>query len=163
KTIKATENNYDNIIVRQNIPADQKSAITDTLNIIKKGKQEVDVPRVHIKFSGHERSLVMRFLTTNNYKYEMPFSKYKGDFTLDDNDFRVKLLSGDGKIQAASVAHMFKSGKIGERNFLDKDVKNGKVFFSLDGIDDGKYLLEVYVKLSNGYIATFARGSVSIK
>jgi hypothetical protein len=58
---------------------------------------------------------------------------------------------------------MFKSGKIGDREFLDKDVRNGKVFFSLDDVNDGKYLLEVYVKLSNGSIATFARGSVSIR
>lgn len=93
----------------------------------------------------------------------MPFSKFNEAFTLDDNEFRVKILSGDGSIKAASVAPMFKSGKIGDRDFLDKDVNNGKVFFSLKGVDSGKYLLEVYVKLSNGAIGTFARGSVSIK
>ncbi len=118
--------------------------------------------RVHIKFHGHERSLVLSFLTTNNYKYEMPFSKYNGAFTLDDNDFMVKLLSGDGNIQAASVAPMFTSGKIGERMFLDKEVNQGNVFFSMNGVDSGTYLLEVYVKLSNGSIGTFARGSVSV-
>ena len=107
--------------------------------------------------------LVLRILTTNNYRYEMPFSKFNGAFTLDDNQFRVKILSGDGSIKTASMAQMFKSGKIGDRNFLDKDVKNGKVFFSLNDIKSGRYLLEVYVKLSNGAVGTFARGSVSIK
>ena len=163
KNIKATENNYDKVIISPSYTTQQKSDITQTLNTIKKGKQEVDVPRIHIKFHSHERNLVLRVLTTNNYKYDMPFSKFNGAFTLDDNEFRVKILSGDGSIKAASVAPMFKSGKIGDRDFLDKDVNNGKVFFSLKGIDSGKYLLEVYVKLSNGSIGTFARGSVSIK
>ena len=67
------------------------------------------------------------------------------------------------QLKRASVAPMFKSGKVGESNFLDKDVNSGKVFFSLKDIDSGRYLLEVYVKLSNGAIATFARGSVSIR
>ena len=93
----------------------------------------------------------------------MPFSKFNGAFTLDENDFRVKIISGDGSVKAASVAPMFKSGKVGDRNFLDKDVKNGKVFFSLEDIKSGRYLLETYIKLSNGAIATFARGSVSIR
>ena len=53
-----------------------------------------------IKFHSHERSLVLRILTTNNYRYEMPFSKFNGAFTLDDNQFRVKILSGDGSIKA---------------------------------------------------------------
>ena len=163
KNIKATENNYDKVIISPSYTTQQKSDITQTLNTIKKGKQEVDVPRIHIKFHTHERNLVLRVLTTNNYKYDMPFSKFNGAFTLDDNEFRVKILSGDGSIKAASVAKMFKSGKIGDRDFLNKDVNNGKVFFSLKGVDSGKYLLEVYVKLSNGAIGTFARGSVSIK
>jgi hypothetical protein len=163
KNIKTTENNYDKVIISPSYTTQQKSDITQTLNTIKKGKQEVDVPRIHIKFHSHERNLVLRVLTTNNYKYDMPFSKFNGAFTLDDNEFRVKILSGDGSIKAASVAPMFKSGKIGDRDFLDKDVNNGKVFFSLKGVDSGKYLLEVYVKLSNGAIGTFARGSVSIK
>jgi hypothetical protein len=163
KNIKATENNYDKVIISPSYTTQQKSDITQTLNTIKKGKQEVDVPRIHIKFHSHERNLVLRVLTTNNYRYDMPFSKFNGAFTLNDNEFRVKILSGDGSIKAASVAPMFKSGKIGDRDFLDKDVNNGKVFFSLKGVDSGKYLLEVYVKLSNGAIGTFARGSVSIK
>ena len=29
----------------------------------------------------------------------MPFSKFNGAFTLDDNQFRVKILSGDGSIK----------------------------------------------------------------
>ena len=87
----------------------------------------------------------------------MPFSKFNGAFTLDHNQFRVKILSGDGSIKGASMAQMFKS-EIGDRNFLDKDVKNGKVFFSLNDIKSGRYLLEVYVSLSNGVVGTFARG-----
>ena len=163
KNIKATENNFNEVIIHPSLSTQQKKEITQTVDVIKKAKQEVDVPRVHIKFDSHERNLVLRILTTNNFRYEMPFSKFNGAFTLDDNQFRVKILSGDGSVKAASVAPMFKSGKVGERNFLDKDVNNGKVFFSLKDIDSGRYLLEVYVKLSNGAIATFARGSVSIR
>ena len=163
KNIKATEDNFNQVIIRPALTKQQKTEITQTVDVIKKSKQEVDVPRIHIKFDSHERNLVLRILSTNNYRYEMPFSKYNGAFTLDDNQFRVKILSGDGSIKAASVAPMFKSGKVGERNFLDKDVNNGKVFFSLKDIQSGRYLLEVYVKLSNGAIATFARGSVSIR
>jgi hypothetical protein len=163
KNIKATENNFNKVIIRPSLTTEQKTEITQTVDVIKKSKQEVDVPRIHIKFDSHERNLVLRILSTNNYRYEMPFSKYNGAFTLDDNQFRVKILSGDGSIKTASVAPMFKSGKVGERNFLDKDVNNGKVFFSLKDIQSGRYLLEVYVKLSNGAIATFARGSVSIR
>ena len=163
KNIKATENNFNKVLIRPSLTTEQKTEITQTVDVIKKSKQEVDVPRIHIKFDSHERNLVLRILSTNNYRYEMPFSKFNGAFTLDDNQFRVKILSGDGSIKAASVAPMFKSGKVGERNFLDKDVNNGKVFFSLKDIQSGRYLLEVYVKLSNGAIATFARGSVSIR
>ncbi|MGA9744879.1 MAG: hypothetical protein WBQ16_09700 [Nitrososphaeraceae archaeon] len=163
KNIKATEDNFNQVIIHPALTKQQKTEITQTVDVIKKSKQEVDVPRIHIKFDSHERNLVLRILSTNNYRYEMPFSKYNGAFTLDDNQFRVKILSGDGSIKAASVAPMFKSGKVGERNFLDKDVNNGKVFFSLKDIQSGRYLLEVYVKLSNGAIATFARGSVSIR
>ena len=163
KNIKATENNFNEVVIRPSITTQEKTEITQTVDVIKKGKQEVDVPRIHIKFDSHERNLVLRILSTNNFRYEMPFSKFNGAFTLDDNEFRVKILSGDGSVKAASVAPMFKSGKVGERNFLDKDVNNGKVFFSLKDIKSGRYLLEVYVKLSNGAIATFARGSVSIR
>jgi hypothetical protein len=162
KNIKTSIENYDKVIVNPKISSSDKNIIRETINEIKKSKTEVDVPRVHIKFHTHERNLVLRILTTTNYKYEMPFSKYNGAFKLDDDEFRVKVLSGDGSVKSASVAKMFKSGKIGDREFLDKDIRNGKVFFSLDDVSDGKYLLEVYVKLSNGSIGTFARGSVSI-
>ena len=163
KNIKNSIENYDKIIVHPKTSSVYKGDIDQTINLFKNSKQRVDVPQVHIKFDDHERNLVLRVLTTNNYRYDMPFSKYNGAFTLDDNEFRVKIVSGDGSTKAASVAKIFKSGKVGDRNFLDKDIRNGKVYFSLDGIDDGKYLLEVYVKLSNGYIGTFARGSVSIR
>jgi hypothetical protein len=163
KNIKATENNYNKVIIHPSITTQQKTEIKQTVNVIKKAQQEVDVPRIHIRFDSHERNLVLRTLSTNNYRYEMPFSKFNGAFTIAENEFRVKILSGDGSVKAASVAPMFKSGKVGERNFLDKDVNNGKVFFSLKDIQSGRYLLEVYVKLSNGAIATFARGSVSIR
>ena len=161
--IKTSIENYDKVIVNPKISSSDKKVIQDTINVIKKSKTEVDVPRVHIKFHTHERNLVLRILSTTNYKYEMPFSKYNGAFKLDDNEFRVKVLSGDGSVKSASVAKMFKSGKIGDREFLDKDTRNGKVFFSLDDVSDGKYLLEVYVKLSNGSVGSFARGSVSIR
>jgi hypothetical protein len=163
QNIKTSIENYDKVVVNPKISSKDKDVIQQTINVIKKSKTEVDVPRVHIKFHTHERNLVLRILSTTNYKYEMPFSKYNGAFKLDDNEFRVKILSGDGVIQSASVAKMFKSGKVGDRVFLDKDVRKGKVFFSLDDINDGRYLLEVYVKLSNGSIGTFARGSVSIR
>ena len=163
QNIKTSIENYDKIVVNPKISSNDKNSIQETINVIKKSKTEVDVPRVHIKFHTHERNLVLRILSTNNYKYEMPFSKYNGAFKLDDDQFRVKVLSSDGSVQSASVAKMFKSGKIGDREFLDKDVRNGKVFFSLDDVNDGKYLLEVYVKLSNGSVGTFARGSVSIR
>jgi hypothetical protein len=163
QNIKTSIENYDKVVVNPKISSNDKNIIQQTINVIKKSKTEVDVPRIHIKFDTHERNLALRILSTSNYKYEMPFSKYNGAFKLDDNEFRVKVLSGDGSVQSASVAKMFKSGKIGDREFLDKDVRNGKVFFSLDDVNDGKYLLEVYVKLSNGSIATFARGSVSIR
>jgi hypothetical protein len=163
QNIKTSIENYDKIVVNPKISSNDKNIIQQTINVIKKSKTEVDVPRIHIKFHTHERNLVLRILSTNNYKYEMPFSKYNGAFKLDDDQFRVKVLSGDGSVQSASVAKMFKSGKIGDREFLDKDVRNGKVFFSLDDVNDGKYLLELYIKLSNGSIGTFARGSVTIR
>ncbi|MDQ5869264.1 MAG: hypothetical protein M3530_06000 [Thermoproteota archaeon] len=162
-TIKTSIENYDKIVVHPKTSSKDKTVIEQTINVIKNSKKEVDVPQVHIKFHNHERNLVLRVLSTNNYKYDMPFSKYNGAFILDDNEFRVKIVSGDGISQSASVAKMFKSGKVGDRVFLDKDVRKGRVYFSLDDIDNGKYLLEVYVKLSNGSIGTFARGSVSIR
>ncbi|HEX9320262.1 MAG TPA: hypothetical protein VF884_15110, partial [Nitrososphaeraceae archaeon] len=49
KNIKATENNFDKVIINPSSTSQQKSEITQTVNVIKKGKQEVDVPRIHIK------------------------------------------------------------------------------------------------------------------
>ena len=100
KNIKATENNFNEVVIRPSITTQEKTEITQTVDVIKKGKQEVDVPRIHIKFDSHERNLVLRILSTNNFRYEMPFSKFNGAFTLDDNEFRVKILSGDGSVKA---------------------------------------------------------------
>ncbi|MGB8159682.1 MAG: hypothetical protein WCE93_06000, partial [Nitrososphaeraceae archaeon] len=83
KNIKATEDNFNQVIIRPALTKQQKTEITQTVDVIKKSKQEVDVPRIHIKFDSHERNLVLRILSTNNYRYEMPFSKYNGAFTLD--------------------------------------------------------------------------------
>jgi hypothetical protein len=60
------------------------------------------------------------------------------------------------------MARMLVDGKIGEKEFLDKERKNGNVYFNTDEIDPGKYLLEVYIKLSDGSIGTWARDSVTI-
>ena len=106
--------------------------------------------------------MVLRVLNTNDAKYETPFSKNKGGFKLDADDFRVKVIGGKGKIQAASMAQMLGDGKVGEKEFLDKDRRNGNVYFNTDEIDSGKYLLEVYIKLSDGSVGTWARGSVTI-
>ena len=162
RNVKINIDNFDKIIVHPNTLDVDKKIITETVTTIKKSKSLVDVPRVHIKFEGDEKSLVMRVLNTNDAKYEMPFSKNKGGFKLDADEFRVKVIGGKGKIQAASVAQMLGDGKIGEKEFLDKDRKNDNVYFNTDEIDSGKYLLEVYIKLSDGSIGTWARGSVTI-
>ena len=161
--VKLTIDNYDKIVIHPETSDDDRRIITETTTIIKKSKAVVvDVPRVHIKFENDERNLVLRVLSTNDAKYEMPFSKTKGSFTLDDDEFRVKVIGGKGKIQTASVAQMSSDGKVGDREFLDKDKRNGKIYFDLDEIEKGKYLLEVYIKLSDGSIGTWARGSINI-
>lgn len=161
--VKVTIDNYDKIIVHPETLDEDKRTITETITIIKKSKSiVVDVPRVHIKFENDEKNLVLRVLSTDDAKYEMPFSKKKGGFTLDDDEFRVKVMGGKGKVQAGSVAEMQSDGKIGDREFLDKDRRNGKVYFDLDEIESGKYLLEIYIKLSDGSIGTWARGSITI-
>ena len=162
RNVKINIDNFDKIIVHPNTLDVDKKIITETVTTIKKSKSVVDVPRIHIKFEGDEKSLVMRVLNTNDAKYEMPFSKNKGGFKLDADEFRVKVIGGKGKIQAASMAPMLGDSKIGEKEFLDKDRKNGNVYFNTDEIDSGKYLLEVYIKLSDGSIGTWARGSVTI-
>lgn len=162
KNVKINIDNFDKIIVHPNTLDVDKKIITETVTIIKKSKSVVDVPRIHIKFEGDEKSLVLRVLNTNDAKYEMPFSKNKGGFKLDADEFKVKVIGGKGKIQAASMAQMLGDGKIGEKEFLDKERKNGNVYFNTDKIDSGKYLLEVYIKLSDGSIGTWARGSVTI-
>jgi hypothetical protein len=162
RNVKINIDNFDKIIVHPNTLDVDKKIITETVTTIKKSKSVVDVPRIHIKFEADEKSLVMRVLNTNDAKYEMPFSKNKGGFKLDADEFRVKVIGGKGKIQAASMAQMLGDGKIGEKEFLDKDRKNGNVYFNTDEIDSGKYLLELYIKLSDGSIGTWARGSVTI-
>ena len=162
KNVKISIDNFDKIIVHPNTLDVDKKIITETITTIKKSKSVVDVPRVHIKFDDDEKNLVLRVLNTNDAKYEMPFSKNKSGFNLDADDFRVKVIGGKGKIQAASMAQMLGDGKVGDKEFLDKDRRNGNVYFNTDEIDSGKYLLEVYIKLSDGSVGTWARGSVTI-
>ena len=162
KNVKISIDNFDKIIVHPNTLDVDKKIITETITTIKKSKSTVDVPRIHIKFDDDEENLVLRVLNTNDAKYEMPFSKNKGGFKLDADDFRVKVIGGKGNIQAASMAQMLGDGKVGDKEFLDKDRRNGNVYFNTDEIDSGKYLLEVYIKLSDGSVDTWARGSVTI-
>lgn len=60
------------------------------------------------------------------------------------------------------MAQILGDVKVGDKEFLDKDRRNGNVYFNKDEIDSGKYLLEVYIKLSDGSVGTWARGSVTI-
>ena len=162
KNVKTSIENYDKIIVHPEMLDVDKKIITETITVIKKSKTTVDVPRIHIKFDDDEKNLVLRVLNTNDAKYEMPFSKTKGGFGLDAEEFRVKVIGGKGKIQAASMVELLGDGKVGDKEFLDKDRRDGKVYFNLDEIEAGKYLLEIYIKLSDGSIGTWARGSVTV-
>ena len=162
KNVKISIDNYDKIIVHPRTLDIDKKIITETITTIKKSKSIVDVPRIHIKFDDDEKNLVLRVLNTNDVKYEMPFSKNKGGFEFDADEFRVKVIGGKGKIQAASMAEMLGDGKVGDKEFLDKERRNGNVYFNMDEIEAGKYLLEVYIKLSDGSIGTWARGSVTV-
>lgn len=162
KNVKISIDNYDKIIVHPRTLDIDKKIITETITTIKKSKSIVDVPRIHIKFDDDEKNLVLRVLNTNDAKYEMPFSKNKGGFKFDADEFRVKVIGGKGKIQAASMAEMLGDGKVGDKEFLDKERRNGNVYFNMDEIEAGKYLLEVYIKLSDGSIGTWARGSVTV-
>ena len=162
KSVKASIDNFDKIIVHPETLDVDKKIITETITVIKKSKTTVDVPRVHIKFDDDEKNLVLRVLNTNDAKYEMPFSKTKGGFGLDSDEFRVKVIGGKGKIQAASMAEMLGDGKVGDKEFLDKERRDGKLYFNLDDIEAGKYLLEIYIKLTDDSIGTWARGSVTV-
>ena len=155
-------NNYNNIKIHSTSPT-QIKVIQDTVNTLKAEKPLVKVPRIHIEFGNNkERNLVLRVLNTLDAKYNMAFSKYNGPFVLNDNEFKVKLI-GIGKILSAAVSEMKSNGDLGTREFLQKDVHNGKVFFSVDDVKKGKYLLDVYIRLSDGSIGTFARGSITIR
>ena len=41
---------------------------------------------------------------------------------------------------------MLGDGKVGEKEFLDKDRRNDSVYFNTDEIDSGKYLLEYIIE-----------------
>ncbi len=160
--INTNINNYNNVKVHSTSPT-QIKVVQETVNTLKAEKPLVKVPRIHIEFGNHkERNLVLRVLNTQDAKYNMPFSKYDGAFVLNDDEFKVKLI-GIGKIVSAAISEMKNNGDIGPREFLEKDVHNGKVFFSLDDVKKGKYLLDVYIRLSDGSIGTFARGSITIR
>jgi hypothetical protein len=160
--INTNINNYNNVKIHSTSPT-QTKVIQETVNTLKVEKPLVKVPRIHIEFGNHkERNLVLRVLNTQDAKYNMPFSKYDGAFVLNDNEFKVKLI-GIGKILSAAISEMKNNGDIGPREFLQKDVHNGKVFFNLDDVKKGKYLLDVYIRLTDGSIGTFARGSITIR
>jgi hypothetical protein len=160
--IKTNINNYNNVRIHSTSPTETK-VIQETVNTLKAEKPIVKVPRIHIEFGNNkERNLILRVLNTQDAKYDMPFSRFNGAFSLNDDEFRVKIL-GKGKILSAAVSEMENNGDIGSREFLEKEIRNGKVYFELDDVDNGKYLLDVYIRLSDGSIATFARGSINIR
>ena len=160
--IKTNINNYNNVRIHSTSPTETK-VIQETVNTLKAEKPIVKVPRIHIEFGNNkERNLILRVLNTQDAKYDMPFSRFNGAFSLNDDEFRVKIL-GKGKILSAAVSEMENNGDIGPREFLEKEIRNGKVYFELDDVDNGKYLLDVYIRLSDGSIATFARGSINIR
>ena len=160
--INTNINNYNNVRIRSTSPT-ETIVIQETVNALKVEKPLVKVPRIHIEFGNNkERNLVLRVLNTQDAKYDMPFSRFNGAFTLNDDDFKVKVI-GKGKILSAAVSEMKNNGDIGPREFLDKDTRNGKVYFELDDVKNGKYLLDVYIRLSDGSIGTYARGSITIR
>src|SRR5919112_2061870 len=160
--INTNINNYNNVRIHSTSPTETK-VIQETVNTLKVEKPLVKVPRIHIEFDNNkERNLILRVLNTQDAKYDMPFSRFNGAFSLNDDDFRVKII-GKGRILSAAVSEMKNNGDVGPREFLEKDIRNGKVYFELDDVDNGKYLLDVYIRLSDGSIATFARGSINIR
>jgi hypothetical protein len=160
--INTNINNYNNVRIHSTSPTETR-VIQETVNTLKAEKPIVKVPRIHIEFGNNkERNLILRVLNTQDAKYDMPFSRFNGAFSLNDDEFRVKII-GKGKILSAAVSEMENNGDIGPREFLEKEIRNGKVYFELDDVDNGKYLLDVYIRLSDGSIATFARGSINIR
>ena len=159
--INTNINNYNNVNILSSSPTETK-IIQETVNTLKAEKQTVEVPRIDIQFANNkERHLSMRVLNTINAKYDMPFSRYNGAFIMDDHEFKVKVI-GKGKIISAAVSEMKKNGDLGPRDFLGREIRNGKIFFGLDEVKQGKYLLDIYVRLSNGSIGTYSRGSMII-
>jgi hypothetical protein len=160
--INTNINNYNNVRIRSTSPT-ETVVIQETVNTLKVEKPLVKVPRIHIEFGNNkERNLILRVLNTQDAKYDMPFSRFNGAFSLNDDEFRVKII-GKGNILSAAISEMKNNGDIGPREFLDKDTRNGKVYFELDDVKNGKYLLDVYIRLSDGSIGTFARGSITIR
>nr|MBA3978853.1 hypothetical protein [Nitrosopumilus sp.] len=159
-------NNYqnNNVVVHEPKPA-ERTIITETVTQLQTKKDDVKVPRVHIEFGKNsERNLVLRSLDTKTADYDMPFSKTAGAFRLADrlNEFEVEVL-GKGKILTASLSEILSNGKIGPREFLEKQTKSGEIFFDYDDVETKKkYLVDVYIHLSDGSIATFSRGSITV-
>src|ERR687889_533332 len=160
--INTNINNYNNVRIHSTSPTETK-VIQETVNTLKVEKPLVKVPRIHIEFDNNkERNLILRTLNTQDAKYDIPFSRFNGAFTLNDDEFRVKII-GKGKILSAAVSEMKNNGDVGPREFLEKEIRNGKVYFELDDVKEGKYLFDVYVRLSDGSIGTYARGSITIR
>ena len=160
--INTNINNYNNVRIHSTSPTETK-VIQETVNTLKVEKPLVKVPRIHIEFDNNkERNLILRTLNTQDAKYDMPFSRFNGAFTLNDDEFRVKII-GKGKILSAAVSEMKNNGDVGPREFLEKEIRNGKVYFELDDVKEGKHLFDVYIRLSDGSIGTFARGSITIR
>ncbi|HEX7207367.1 MAG TPA: hypothetical protein VF233_04240 [Nitrososphaeraceae archaeon] len=160
--INTNINNYNNVRIHSTSPTETK-VIQETVNTLKVEKPLVKVPRIHIEFDNNkERNLILRTLNTQDAKYDMPFSRFNGAFILNDDEFRVKII-GKGKILSAAVSEMKNNGDVGPREFLEKEIRNGKVYFELDDVKKGKYLFDVYIRLSDGSIGTYARGSITIR
>ena len=51
----------------------------------------------------------------------------------------------------------------GSRDFLSKSTSNGNIFLSLKGVGPGKYLMDMFVRLSDGSLGIYSRGSITIQ
>src|SRR5215217_6003536 len=103
--INTNINNYNNVRIHSTSPTETK-VIQETVNTLKVEKPLVKVPRIHIEFGNNkERNLVLRVLNTQDAKYDMPFSRFNGAFSLNDDDFKVKII-GKGKILSAAILEM---------------------------------------------------------